>query len=406
MCAFVRAGEVSPSELVEAHLAQIEAVNPSINAFTMVLAESAREEARRMDPRAPGLLRGVPVTVKDSFDVAGLPTVVGSRGRIGHKAARDAAAVTRLRSHGAIVLGKTNTPEMLRAYETDNEITGRSNHPRDAALSPGGSSGGEAAAIAAFCSPGGIGSDGGGSVRLPAHLCGIAGFKPTPGRIPGTGHTPSLGYPSGITTVAGPLARSTEDVRLLFRALAGYDPEDPFSVPLGLREARLDGIRIGVWEQFYRVPVDPAIRTALRRAASKLEAAGFAVEEFAPTGLERAPNVWAPLFSPWTGPAEEMVQHLAARDGMRAALVRQMENMSAILMPVCSMTAIRHGQQRFTVEDREIGIFQAMMPAVLANVLGLPAVAAPFAESTIQLMGKPYEDELLLDLAVRLQEIE
>jgi amidase len=406
MAAMVRTREVSPLELVNAHLQQIEERNPSINAFTMVLAESAREEARRMDLDLPGLLRGVPVTVKDSFDVEGLPTLVGSRTRVGHRAARDAAVVARVRSHGAIVIGKTNTPEMLRNYESSNELTGRTNHPFDAELSPGGSSGGEAAAIAAFCSPGGVGSDGGGSLRLPAHLCGIAALKPTPGRVPGTGHIPPLGYPGGLVAVAGPMARRVEDVRLLFQALTGYDAEDPFSVPVGIREAEIGGARIGVWEQFYAVPVDPAIRAAVRQAAKRLSDAGLSVDEFAPSGLDRAPNVWAALFNPWTGPAEEMALQLVKRDRLRAALLRQMEGFSAIVMPVCNITAIRHGQTRFGVDGQEIGIFQAMMPLVLANVLGLPSVAVPVAGSSVQLLGRPFEDELLLELAMRLQDIE
>ncbi len=178
----VRDGAISPLELVDAHLAQIAARNSEINAFVMVLAEEARERARaleRGDRR--GLLYGVPITVKDSFDMAGIPSRVGSPGRPLTPAARDATAVARLLAEGAIVLGRTNTPEMLARYDTDNAITGRTNNPWDLERTPGGSSGGEAAAIAAYCSPGGVASDGGGSIRMPAHFCGIAGLKPTPG---------------------------------------------------------------------------------------------------------------------------------------------------------------------------------------------------------------------------------
>ena len=399
----LRRREISPLELVEAHLRQIEERNPAINAFTMVLADSAREQARASDPHAGGLLRGVPVTVKDSFDLAGMPTLVGSRARIGHRANRDAAAVARLRAQGAIVLGKTNTPEMLLSYETSNEITGRTNHPRDPELSPGGSSGGEAAAIASFCSPGGLGSDGGGSLRLPAHLCGIAALKPTPGRVPASGHTPSLGYPAGVVTVAGPIARSAEDVRLLFQAMCGYEPEDPFSTPVAHRSPDLRGARLGVWEQFYSVPVDSGIREAVRLAAQRFGEIGFTVGEFAPAGLERAPNVWATLFNAWTGTAEEIAAQLATRDRLRASLVRQMEGIAAIVMPVVNIPSLRHGQTRFNIDGREIGIFQATMPVVLANVLGLPAMTVPIGNSTVQLLGRPFEDELLLELAIRLQ---
>src|SRR5688500_3288912 len=221
MATMVRDGAISPSELLESHLRQIEARNPALNAFVTVLADRAREEARACEAalvrgQPLGLLHGIPLTIKDSFDIAGLPTRCGSRLRSDTPAAEDAIAVARLRGAGAILLGKTNTPEMLASYETDNFLTGRTNHPLDPERTPGGSSGGEAAAIAAYCSAGGLASDGGGSIRIPAHFCGIAGLKPTPGRIPTTGHFPSLGYPTGLTTVAGPMARSAQDLRLLF----------------------------------------------------------------------------------------------------------------------------------------------------------------------------------------------
>jgi Asp-tRNA(Asn)/Glu-tRNA(Gln) amidotransferase A subunit family amidase len=439
MAAMVRDGAVSPVELVEAHLRQIERRNPAINAFVSILAEpalaEARERERALAQGGPtGLLQGVPVTVKDSFDVAGLPTLAGSRSRLGHRAAADAAAVARLRSEGAVILGKTNTPELAAAYETDNFLTGRTNNPWDLERTPGGSSGGQAAAIAAFCSAGGIASDGGGSIRVPAHFCGIAGLKPTPGRIPATGHYPSLGYPGGLTTVAGPMARTAEDLRLLFSALAGYQPADPFSTPVPLREPPpVSGCRVAVWEQFYGVPVDSEIRATVRQAAAQLEDIGLAVEEFAPDGLERVPNVWAFLFSQWPSlawrktlearadevhwtlaeafggasmsaapTAAQVLVELAARDRLRASLIAQMEGLAAIAMPVCGIPAFIHRQRKWEVEGRAIGLFQAMMPAVVANVMGLPAVAIPFGKTQtglpigVQLMGHPYDDERLL----------
>jgi amidase len=442
MVSMVREGAVSPVELVEAHLKQIENRNPGINAFVTVLAEQALDEARehkvalhRGEPL--GLLGGVPVTIKDSFDVGGATTEVGSRLRAGMRASRDAVAVARLRAEGAIILGKTNTPEMLVAYETDNFLTGCTNHPGHPERTPGGSSGGEAAAIAAFCSPGGIGSDGGGSIRVPAHFCGIAGLKPTPGRISTTGHFPSLGYPGGLTGVAGPMARKVEDVRLLFSVLAGFDAQDPFSAPVPLRVFPTAGTRIGVWEQFYSVPVMPEIRDAVRKAARAFERAGLIVERFEPRGLERAPNLWAFLFSHWPAAlmrkwvagreselhwtlreslseaepdGEEVMLQLAARDRMRAALLGQMEEVPVLLAPVASIPAFRHRERRWVVEGKEIGLFQAMMPAVVANVLGLPALAVPVATSPeelpvgVQLLGRPYEDERLLELGALLEE--
>ncbi|SPF56613.1 Amidase [Candidatus Sulfopaludibacter sp. SbA4] len=443
MISMVRDRALSPVDLVKAHLQQIEARNPAVNAFVTVLADQALEEARACEAALVrgeplGLLHGVPVTVKDSFDVAGLPTRSGSRFRTGHVAREDAAAVARLRSEGAIVLGKTNTPELLASYETDNFITGRTSNPWDPERTPGGSSGGEAAAIAACCSPGGIATDGGGSIRLPAHFCGIAGLKPTPGRIPATGHYPTLGHPAGLMTVAGPMARAAQDLRLLFSALAGYEPQDPFSSPVPLRPPVVEGLRIGVWEQFYAVPVAEEIRGAVRQAAAFLQQCGFPADEFRPQGLERAPNVWAFLFTDWpaaatrkfiegreseahwtlletlsTKPitAEQVMTNLAARDAMRASLLRQMRNVPVLLMPVAGIAAFRHRERKWDVGGKSIGLFQALMPAVLPNVLGLPAVTVPIGLSReglpigVQLVGRPYEDELLLELAVRLEEL-
>jgi len=418
MASLVRDGAITPAELVEEHLRQIAKRNPALNAFVTIRAEEALEEARALDRGdARGLLFGVPVTVKDSFDIGGMPTRVGSLSRPDVPAAEDATVVARLRRAGAIVLGRTNTPELLASYDTDNRITGRTNNPWNLERTPGGSSGGEAAAIAAYCSPGGIASDGGGSIRIPAHFCGIAGLKPTPGRIPGTGHFPALGHPAGMLTGVGPMARTAKDLRLLFSALAGYEAQDPFSVPTPLREPRLGQMRIGVWDQFYAVPVHPEIRQEVARAAAMLEAQSFRTEPFEARGMERVPNVWAFLFSQWPGnpadtTAEQVLIQFAARDRLRAAFLRQMEAeaLAALVMPTFGVTAFRHGQARFDVEGGQIGFFQAAMPVVLANVLGLPALTIPMALSSeglpigVQLVGRPYEDELLLELAIRLEE--
>jgi len=442
MVTMVREGAISPVELVEAHVRQIQVRNPELNAFVAVFAEQALAEARESERavkhgEALGLMHGVPVTIKDCFDIAGQATVVGSRLLAPAPAAEDAAAVARLRSQGAILLGRTNTPELASAFETDNFVTGRTNHPLDPERTPGGSSGGEAAAIASFCSPGGLASDGGGSIRMPAHFCGIAGFKPTPGRISGMGHMPPLGYPAGLFAAAGPMARNAQDLRLLFSVLAAYDPRDPFSAPVPLREPGIDDVRIGVWEQFYDVPLDAEIRAAVVKGGSVLQGLGFAVEPFAPQGMERVPNVWSVLFGQWpaaatrkfvegreqdahwtlleslTGEspsAEQILVNLAARDRMRAALLRQMQGTTAIVMPVCGVTAFRHRERKWQVGDKKVGLFQAIMPALLANVLGLPSVTIPMGLSSaglpigVQLLGRPYEDELLLEIAVKLEE--
>src|SRR5437762_958611 len=297
MASMVRERRISPVELVDAHFRQIARHNPKINAFVVLLEEEARATARQaeaavMRGETPGLLHGVPVTVKDSFDIAGLPTLCGSKFRLDHRASEDATAVARLRAAGAIILGKTNCPEFLYNYETDNYITGRTNNPWDLTRTAGGSSGGESAAIVSYCSAGGIGSDGGGSIRIPAHFCGIAGLKPTPGRVSAAGHFPVISHPGGLLGVAGPMARTANDVRLLFAALAGYDSQDPFSAPVPLTKANTSGVRIGLMEQFYKVPVQAEIRETVRKAASALHEIGFTVEPFAPACIERAPNIW------------------------------------------------------------------------------------------------------------------
>jgi Asp-tRNA(Asn)/Glu-tRNA(Gln) amidotransferase A subunit family amidase len=436
MASLARSGAVSSEELVEAHLVRIEAVNPHYNAFSMVLADQARASARRADQGLKmGAVHGVPVTVKDSFDVHGWPTRLGSFFAPDVPAAEDSAVVARLRRAGAIIIGKTNTPEFLASYETDNYITGRTNNPWNVERTPGGSSGGEAAAIAAGCSPGGVGSDGGGSIRVPAHFCGIAGLKPTPGRVPLIGHRPAEA-PLGIG-VAGPMARSVADVRLLFELLAGYDDRDPLSAPVELRAPEVGLARIGVFEAFYEVPVEPSVRRAVREAAAALKDLGFAAEEFRPAGLERAPNLWSFFFSElpartakeriagreaeahWTytenlnrllerPPASgwQVIEALAARDRMRRSLVEQMKNVPFLLMPVASIVAFPHRQRKFIT-----GLFQAMMPVTTFNLLGLPALTVPWTLDDagmpvgIQLVGRPWEEEALLELGVALETV-
>jgi Asp-tRNA(Asn)/Glu-tRNA(Gln) amidotransferase A subunit family amidase len=249
-----------------------------------------------------------------------------------------------------------------------------------------------------------------------------------------------MNHPGGLLSVAGPLARSAEDLRLLFAVLAGYDSQDPFSVPVPLRPPSDAGLRVGVVEQFYNVPVDPEIRQTVRRAAQTLTDLGIPTETFAPQGLERAPNLWwfffgqlpAPLTKQiiqgreadahWTGTeflrealeqappsVEQLLLNLAKRDRMRASLLRQMEEFPVLLMPPCGVTAFPHRSRRWKVGGEEIGLFQAMMPATPFNLLGLPAVVIPFGLSAeglpigVQLVGRPYEEELLLELAVRLE---
>ncbi len=432
-------GRVSPLEVVDDYLARIEAVNPKINAFVAVLAERARHRAQLP---LSGPLAGIPVTIKDSFDIAGQPTYCGSRFRLEHVAKADATCVARLEAAGAIVIGKTNTPEFLANYESDNHIVGRTNNPWNLDVTSGGSSGGESAAIAAFCSAGGMGSDGGGSVRWPAHACGIAALKPTPGRVPATGHEPRIAHPGGLLGVAGPMARNARDLRLLFDVVSGYDDQDPFSVPIERQVANFAGLKIGYADRFGVVPVSADIAAAVKDCARACEKAlHLDVEHWSPTGLEKSPNLWSFFFSElpaefmrdtiagheadahWTGTellhqlegrpaptAKQVVLNLAARDRMRADLLLQMRQYGVLLWPVAGTTAFPHRERRYPTDGKDIGLFQAMMPLYPANLLGLPAVVIPWTLASsglpigIQLIGRPWEEELLLDLAIRLED--
>ncbi|MBI4462839.1 MAG: amidase, partial [Acidobacteria bacterium] len=216
----IREKKLSPVELVEAHLNRIERLNRKLTAFVSLdperaLAEARAGEAAVMRGERVGALHGVPLSIKSSIDVAGLRCEAGSALRAGHVPARDAPLVARLRAAGGIILGTTNVPEMLMGYETQSPLYGTTNNPWDLGRTPGGSSGGEAAAIAAGLSAAGVGSDGGGSVRVPAHFSGICALKPTPGRIPASGHFPPSGGPFALLGVVGPMARTVADLRLL-----------------------------------------------------------------------------------------------------------------------------------------------------------------------------------------------
>src|SRR6202035_3297399 len=252
----IRQKQLSPVELVDAHLARIEKLNSKLNAFVQIDAEGARRRPRAAEDalarhESMGPLHGVPISIKSSMQVKGMRWEAGTRLRTGTVATQDAPLVSRLRAAGAIILGTTNTPELLMAWETDNLLYGRTNNPWDVSRTPGGSSGGEAAAIAAGCSAGGVGSDGGGSIRVPAHFSGICGLKPTPGRIPATGHYPASLGPFALLGVVGPMARSLADLKALFEVMQGPDDGDPSAAPVLVRWPSRDDVkknRIGYFE--------------------------------------------------------------------------------------------------------------------------------------------------------------
>src|SRR5215211_7684382 len=287
----IRERDVSPVEVVEAHLERIARLNPELNAI-VTLAPDAIERAREaekavMRGESVGALHGVPLTIKDTIETAGLRTTSGSAMRSDHVPERDAPAVARLKAAGAIILGKTNPAEMAMDYTGDNPVFGRTNHPLNPDLTPGGSSGGEAVAIATHMSPGGLGSDLAGSVRVPAHFCGIAGLKPTTGRVPGEGQFPPGIGPYSLGAVIGPMARRVGDLRLLLSALSNSVEPSP----------DLRGSRVAWYTDDGVAPVTEETARAVAAAARALSEAGLIVNEQRPPHVDRGHELWLRLFS-------------------------------------------------------------------------------------------------------------
>jgi amidase len=276
----IRSGQITSEQAVHAYLDRIDAVNPKLNAVVQQRREGAIAEAKAAD-RVPhekrGALHGVPVTIKDSLDVAGIISTGGTQGRAKYIPPHDATVVARLRAAGAIVLGKTNTPDLTMSFETSNLVYGRTNNPFDVARTPGGSSGGAAAIVAAGGSPLDIGSDTGGSIRVPSHFCGIAGIKPTAGRVSRAGHIIDFAGPSESLTHIGPLARHVDDLAFALSIIAGPDNIDPHVVdaPLGdYKKFPVRNLRVATFTKLGSL--EPTAETAgcVERALKVLEKAG------------------------------------------------------------------------------------------------------------------------------------
>jgi len=377
--------------------------------------------------------------VKSSIATRGLKCEIGSLLHEGEIPNEDAVVVARMRAAGALILGTTNCPEFLMAYETDNLLHGRTANPWDLTRSPGGSSGGEAAAIAAGMSAAGLGSDSGGSVRVPAHFTGICSLKPTPGRVPGRGHLPPCVGPFSTLGAIGPMARTIADVALLFRLLSGQDLADPAGARVELREPGLDELRanrIGYFEDDGLVPVTAETRAAVHSAAGALREAGFTVEPFRPRTLEALRKLWwtffvqcgalfyapgiagredelSPIFKEFLGiaagapalTAAELLNAWAELDLLRAKTLEEMKRYPVLLCPVASVPAFKHGERAWDVDGRTVEYLDAWRYTQWFNALACPAAVVPVGSSPeglpigVQIVARPFEDEIALGIA-------
>jgi amidase len=437
----IQAGEISSVELVKAHIEQIGKINPALNAVTELLSESALEAAKAADEylaqgKACGPLHGVPFSIKDSIDVAGTRCTAGTLGRKNAPPAReDATLVNRLRHAGAIPLCKTNLPDLLFAYESDNLIYGRTNNPYDLERTPGGSSGGESALIAACGSPLGLGSDAAGSVRLPAHFCGITSIKPTTGRLPRTGHVPPAGGWVAEVWQIGPMARSVEDLKLAMELLAGEDSLDFTAPPVPLDQPPdLRHLRLAFFTNNGFARCTPETEKAVRTAARYLADCGIIVEEAIPPGvadayeLERAllgadggegidaymqtigsserhpllQNGFLARMRTHRATMSQFASRWAQWDQYRTDLARFFQRYDAVLSPVYTQPALKHG------ESVKSGNFEGFSYTMAWNVAGAPAAVVRCAEENglpinVQVITKPWRDMLALEVCGELE---
>jgi len=441
----IRDRRVSPVEVLQACLYRIDKFDLKLNAI-VTLAPDAIEKAKEaeagvMRGDALGPLHGVPVTIKDTIETAGLRTTSGSMLRAEFVPAHDALAVARLKSAGAIILGKTNAAEMAMDYTADNPVFGRTNNPYDLSLTPGGSSGGEAAAIASCMSPGGIGSDLAGSIRIPSHFCGTAGLKPTVGQVPGAGQFPPSTGPYSLGAAIGPMARNVSDLRLLFDVLAGNEVSASPSTKFSDGRSLLRGLRVACYTDDQVTPVSEDTRRTVETAARLLGDAGLIIDDASPPGIERGHDLWLKLFSRasvvqlrnvYTGheekggdfvrwrlatadesPAPSLDDYIKSwleRDRLRATLVEWMEETPLILSPVGATPAYKHDTHKITVGERTMNTFRAFSYSQTFNVFDLPVVVVPAGHSAeglpigVQIVGRPFAEETVLAAAGIIEE--
>jgi amidase len=425
----IQNGAISSTELVQTHIDRIRAVNPVLNAAVEILERTALAEAKSADARyAQGAplspLDGIPFSVKDSIEVAGTVCTAGTLGRRNAPPSTcDATLVARLRSAGTIPIARTNLPDLLFAFETENLLHGRTNNPYDVSRTPGGSSGGEAALIAACGSPFGLGSDAAGSVRVPAHYCGIASIKPTSGRLPRAGHVPP---PSGWIEMLwqiGPMARHVDDLITLMPLLTGTQWARPPACQ-----------RIAWFTENGIAPVTPKTAAIVRTAAKALANAGMIVEERTPPDIDQSYDLemqligpdggdalrqylgdvgshethplldaWLAKLEPYRTTLKGFAECWSRLDQFRAGFSAFMQNCDAILSPVSSTPAVPHGT------SIDPAIFRGYSYTMTHNLTGWPAAVVRCGESKeelpigVQIAAKPGREDIALAIASRLE---
>jgi len=440
----IRSKEASSEEVVTAHLQRIEKVNPKLNAIVQLMTEEACAQARRADEALAsghirGPLHGVPVTIKDNIDVAGVVCAGGTKGRASFVPSRDATVVSRMRNAGAIILGKTNMPELALAFETDNLIYGRTNNPHDVSRTSGGSSGGEAAIIASGGSPLGLGNDMGGSIRVPAHFCGIAGIKPTMGRVPRTGTFP---WPENWLEMLwqnGPMARFVEDLILALPIIAGVDWRDHTVVPMPLgdpEEVDLKSLKVAFHTDNGIMSPTPETVQVVKKAATVLSDADMSVEEDRPERIEESFEIFAGLgaadggesverrlhkvgtveIHPWlqalmefyrtqTMTTAEFSSLMVKWAVFRSSMLSFMEKYDVIICPVCAFPAQPHGAS-ITVE-----MIPGFSYTMTYNLTGWPGAVVRGGTSPeglpigVQVVARPWREDVALAVAKHLENV-
>jgi amidase len=439
----IASGEVTSTEVVEAHLARIAEVNPTVNAITVTLADEARSAAANVDRaaasgRSLGPLAGVPFSVKENIDVAGSATTWGVAALAGQIASVDAPMVARLREAGAIPLARTNLPDFAFRWHTESGRAGHTRNPWDPARTPGGSSGGEAVALATGMTPLGLGNDLGGSLRIPAQMCGITAIKPTRGRVAEGAVTEPTVQPISIqmTMAAGPMARRVADLRLALRILSAPDARDPRWVPAPFDGPAIDGrIRVAVVRDPLGAGIDAHVQAGIDRAAGWLSNAGYEVVNAEPPKIGEATAAWVntiyadvgiiwPHMEPVAGDGVRAFIHACQATGvfkpvdqaaqlaawiavyeLSAAWDQFLEEHPIVLSPVSCERPWLVGDDISRVEQ----IATSMRMVVPVNILGLPGCAVPVGADDglpqgVQLIGSRFREDLLLDAAQRIEE--